>query len=400
MLLLHKHILDCKHRNCPVTPSIQRRAELLNVDPHAVLAHETQQIRRMVTTQQQELWTAQKGCKESRIEWLNKIAQDRARAENNPNWETKIKQMIKDTHDRAINRKLTIATKGSHRPLDSIQITTREWFYSEQQNELYQYEKGSFKAYQPTSEGSAHTFKTHHTLKILPPDVILVTTRHYNDHIQITGVLANPVHTWRDIMKPSEMERLLLERNRRHLQQTTIEGGASNTYPMPQFRQTMGMNTHTHDLLQGQFTAEYEIPPSVTAWIKAVTKTETERTLPEVVGSLSKDKFQQMFKRKKEGVSSDPHGINYSVWKAMAQSNYLSSFLCSLVSLPFIYGFANTRWMNMIDVMLEKKPGVRNIHMLRIIGIVCPEFNTALSYFIGHLGQNNFEKTHPTDEQH
>jgi hypothetical protein len=38
--------------------------------------------------------------------------------------------------------------------------------------------------------------------------------------------------------------------------------------------------------------------------------------------------------------------------------------------------------------------------MLRIIGLVCPEFNTALSYFIGHLGQNNFEKTHLTDKQH
>jgi hypothetical protein len=37
--------------------------------------------------------------------------------------------------------------------------------------------------------------------------------------------------------------------------------------------------------------------------------------------------------------------------------------------------------------------------MLRIIGLVCPEFNTALSYFIGHCEQQNFEKTHPTDEQ-
>ena len=38
----------------------------------------------------------------------------------------------------------------------------------------------------------------------------------------------------------------------------------------------------------------------------------------------------------------------------------------------------------MIDVMLEKKPGVKNIHMLRIIGLVCPKFNTALSYFVLH----------------
>jgi hypothetical protein len=107
-----------------------------------------------------------------------------------------------------------------------------------------------------------------------------------------------------------------------------------------------------------------------------------------------------MLCKKKEGVLSDPHGMNYSVWKAMAKSNHLFSFLCTLVSLPFIHGFANTRSMNMINVMLEKKPGVQNIHMLRIIGLVSLNFNTALSYFIGHLSQQNFKKAHPTEEQH
>ena len=38
--------------------------------------------------------------------------------------------------------------------------------------------------------------------------------------------------------------------------------------------------------------------------------------------------------------------------------------------------------------------------MLRIIGLVCPEFNIALSYFIGHRGQQNFENTSPSDKQH
>jgi len=400
MLLIHKHILDCKHRNSPLTPSIQRRATVLGVNPQSILNQPAQHIRREVTKLRRELWTTQKECKETRIEWLNKIAQDRARAENIPNWETKIKQMIKDAHERAINRKLTIATKGAHRPLDSIQIPVHNWFYSEQQNELYQYEQGNFKAYPPTIEGTAHMFKTHHTLKVLPPDAILVQVKQHTNQTQIIGVTPNPTQTWRDITTPTEMERLLLERNKRHLQQTIIEGGTCNTYPMPLFRQKMGINDQTDDLLRGQFTAEYDIPPPVTAWIKAVTQTDTEQALPEVVGSLSKAEFQQMFKQKKESVSSDPHGINYTVWKAMAKSDYLSSFLCTLVSLPFIYGYANTRWMNMIDVMLEKKPGVRNIHMLRIIGLVCPEFNTALSYFIGHLGQKNFEQTLPTDEQH
>jgi hypothetical protein len=106
---------------------------------------------------------------------------------------------------------------------------------------------------------------------------------------------------------------------------------------MLMFRQEMGISTVPDSLLSGQFTTKYKVPPPVAAWIKAVTQTEEERALPEVVGSLSKEEFQQMFRKKKEGVLSNPHGTNYSVWKAIAKSNHLSSFLCTLVSLLHIW---------------------------------------------------------------
>ncbi len=114
-------------------------------------------------------------CKEARMEWLNRIAQDQAQAENIPNWETKIKQMLKEAQERSMNKKLTTAAKGSYRPLNTIQIPTHEWFYSEEQNVLYQYKQGNFKAHPPILEGTVNTFKMHHTLKVLPPDAILVT---------------------------------------------------------------------------------------------------------------------------------------------------------------------------------------------------------------------------------
>ena len=43
-----------------------------------------------------------------------------------------------------------------------------------------------------------------------------------------------------------------------------------------------------------------------------------------------------------------------------------------------MYGFVNVRQKQIIDVMLEKKEGVRNMHLLRIIGILDADFNTAL----------------------
>jgi len=49
-----------------------------------------------------------------------------------------------------------------------------------------------------------------------------------------------------------------------------------------------------------------------------------------------------------------------------------------MISLPFMYGFTNKRWENAIDVILEKKWGVQKIHLMRIIGLVKADFNTAL----------------------
>jgi hypothetical protein len=150
-LLLYKHILDCKNQCSPLTPSILRQAATLGlgVDPETTLSQPSTQIRKEVTRLCQELWTTQKTCKEARMEWLNKIAHDQGRAENIPNWETKIKQMLKEVQERPINKKLTTATKGACRPLNTIQIPTHEGFYSEEQNELYQYKQGNFKAHPP-----------------------------------------------------------------------------------------------------------------------------------------------------------------------------------------------------------------------------------------------------------
>jgi hypothetical protein len=50
--------------------------------------------------------------------------------------------------------------------------------------------------------------------------------------------------------------------------------------------------------------------------------------------------------------------MHYTLWKAMAAEDDMAEFLCIMISLPFIYGFAPERWLHEIDVMLEKKKGV------------------------------------------
>jgi hypothetical protein len=104
----------------------------MNINPMQILDLPTKDIRKEVTRLREDLWTTQKSSVEARMEWLHKIAQDRSRAEGNPDWEAKMKQMLKDAQEQSINRKLTTATKGVYRPLDTIQIPTHEWFLSPQ----------------------------------------------------------------------------------------------------------------------------------------------------------------------------------------------------------------------------------------------------------------------------
>ena len=56
----------------------------------------------------------------------------------------------------------------------------------------------------------------------------------------------------------------------------------------------------------------------------------------------------------------------------------MCTYMSIMMSLSFMYGFTNERWENAIDIMLEKKLGIQKIHLMRIIGLVEADFNTAL----------------------
>ena len=74
---------------------------------------------------------------EERTEWLKELAKDRAQAEIDPDWESKMKRMVATAEDRAINRKLTAVTKGVHHQLDRTEIPEHDWYLSPSNNELY-----------------------------------------------------------------------------------------------------------------------------------------------------------------------------------------------------------------------------------------------------------------------
>ncbi len=152
--------------------------------------------------------------------------------------------------------------------------------------------------------------------------------------------------------------------------------------------------------MDGTFDTAYELTPELTQFFAALKQTPQEKALRPILGTITSDQFQEMFRRAREKTSSDSRTLNYSLWKCIARSDFISGIAAILLSLPFTYGFANMHWTHMSDFMLEKKPGVRQIHTLRIIGKVAAEFNTCLKFFIGHQTMHNFEDSNPCDFQH
>ena len=88
--------------------------------------------------------------------------------------------------------------------------------------------------------------------------------------------------------------------------------------------------------------------------------------------------FKDAFKSTDEKTTSSPSGLHYTLWKAVAEQNKMCIYYAAMMSLPFQYAFANSRWTTEINVMLGKTAGVRKIHLMRIIGIVEADFNQAL----------------------
>ena len=398
-LLAYKQMYDCKIRRAAVSPALRGRLVSLEIDPDQLDSMAIETLRKEIRERRRELWEAQKICETLRREWLIEVAKDRARASADPDWKKKLTQMIKTTQRCATNRRLTLLTKGTRGILDRIQIPTHDWFYSPRYDELYHYDDGVFEAYPSKGDES---FFTHHTLKVLPDDVELVEVEQDDetDSIYVTQFLPGPDTIWEDVTSQDLIEQHLLRRNKRHLEQTFREQGIS-THPLFQdIRAQHGINPLTADLLDGTFDTTYMLSPETTAFFEQLKRTpQTSRQRP-ILGIITSVEFQTMFKMAREQTSSDSRTLNYSIWKCIALSDFISSFASVLLSLPFTYGFVNTHWTHMSDYMLEKKPGQRQIHLLRIIGKVAAEFNTCLKFFIGKQAMHNFEDSQPCDEQH
>ena len=400
-----KAVLSAKRRRAPLPDATIRQATTLAI-PIAtdVTPLSTAEARKKVRDSRASLWKAQKEATQNRVEWLEHNAQNIARAAGEVDWKKKMDDMIRYTAERGLHRRMTQTLKGSRQGLDKIEVPIFKWFHSSKTNEIYRYDQGVFEAYAPyTPQPLLHPtnsslFYTHHHLKALPDDATPASVQKDGPYYRLVKKLPQ-TNIWREVSDAREIERLIIHRNERHLQQADIEEGRMHSPIIQQLMLDHGTTDLVDDLYRGKIDMETCTDEAIQAWLRTMRKTPSEIALPPITGEITKDDFQMAFKAVKERTSSSPSGLHYSIWKCLARENDFAEWLSILMSLPFQFGFANTRWTHSVDVMLEKSPGVRHIHKLRIIGLVEADFNTALKILFARKLMKNAESSGLHNEQ-
>jgi hypothetical protein len=395
-VLFWRMILQCKRNKFPLSDRVYTIASRLNIPHDKFVTLTIPKIHSKISKARQIQRQTQDHAKELRIQWLAGAARTKA-AEDNDKAEREIQNMIKQMHIVSMHQKLTRITKGSRGGLDYIEVPTGEWYYSTEHNELYHFDHGLFECHVAKKE--ENSFHSHSSLKVPPSKLVEVTVEKEDDGIAIVGTYIGPIQ-WRKVVDSEEMESILLERNKKHLQQVAMEEAPPT---QPEFRTLFddyGCGPNSDRVLEGEVTSDLEqFPTVVRTWFQTLKRTEKEKQCHPIDGWITAKEFREAFWKVKENTSSSPSGIHYTFWKCIADDDEISEIMAIMMSLPFVYGFVNERWTYSIDVMLEKVKGLRQIHRLRIIGLVEADFNTALKIFFAKKLIANTESTDLTEEQ-
>jgi hypothetical protein len=111
--------------------------------------------------------------------------------------------------------------------------------------------------------------------------------------------------------------------------------------------------------------------------------------------------FRKLYNKLDEHTSSSPSGRHLGHYKVVARSELLSILHTNMMSIPYTVGISPQRWWQIIDVMLEKKPGERKRHRLRIVALQETDFNQSNRLLIGRPLQHALEEgEHLPDIQH
>ena len=164
-----------------------------------------------------------------------------------------MEDMQRLVEERSMNHKMTSTIKESRSGLDRIEVPMYTWFYLARSKEIYRYNQGVFKAHTthtpqpgliPTASKS---FYTHHHLKVPTEDTVRAEVSVGKELIILDKVYP-PCKIWREVTDTEESETIILQQNKRHLQQAPIEDGQVHNPMIQKMVENYGCNNLIDEL--------------------------------------------------------------------------------------------------------------------------------------------------------
>ena len=190
------------------------------------------------------------------------------------------------------------------------------------------------------STAGQNIFYTHHHLKEPHKDAVRSDLQWQGDHYILRKIYL-PGNYWKEISISKEIEKLITQRNKSHLQQSNLEQSRIHDSHIHKLIENHGTNELVDQLLNDTILIEdVADEQSKHGWNQS--EKQYQKYLPIVIWLISREDFQNAFRAVKERTTSLPLGLHYSIWKAISTDNDLSEGLSIMMSLLFLYDFINT----------------------------------------------------------
>ena len=142
-------------------------------------------------------------------------------------------------------------------------------------------------------------------------------------HIRLDEI-HEPCELWHEVTSAKEIKKIILERNKRHLQQALIEDGRVHDPVIQDLISRCGTSDLINELRTGQMTLDEAVDEAIQAYVKALQQTAGKRRKAAIVGQIPVEDYQSGFMSMDKMTTLLPSGLHYSIWKTLARENDLA----------------------------------------------------------------------------
>ena len=132
-----------------------------------------------------------------------------------------------------------------------------EWYYLQVRDRLHRRHAGKMETFAANRDNGYSVAKP----STIPEDAnaALVKPGQAHGTHEITKLLEVPIDIWREVTNQREIEREIIARNRRHLQQIEREQGVTEGPLLKEIHANYGINLSAKAILAGTYETTYEI---------------------------------------------------------------------------------------------------------------------------------------------